>query len=115
VRASGPHPHCGSEDHQLTSYERTSASVVMAIVVAVVCIHATSIYECEVCYILYEESIHVPLRVREIKYIVSWRSGVGSGASYGVGDLPYPLIWTMRVCIFCGDSCYKLHMVSTWA
>ena len=86
MRASGPHPHCGSEDHQLTSYERTSASVVMAIVVAVACNSATSIYVCEVCYILYGESIHVPLRVREIKYIVSWGCGLRSGSWY-----PYPI------------------------
>ena len=36
MRASGPHPHCGSEDQELTSYERTSAIVVMDAMVGVV-------------------------------------------------------------------------------
>ena len=70
MRASGPYPHCGSEDHQLTSYERTSASVVLDIVVAVVCNMRPAFTS--VRYVTYcvGKSIHVPLRVREVKYIV---------------------------------------------
>ena len=44
VRASGPHPHCGSEDQELTSYERTSATVAMDAVVGVVVTVAVYIY-----------------------------------------------------------------------
>ena len=44
MRASGPHPHCGSEDQELTSYERAGAIVVMDTMVAVVVTVVVYIY-----------------------------------------------------------------------